>query len=428
MEGTAPVNPEKSSRKPEESSPKLENATPQPGTAVHKLDKSNASKAALFNRSRIHTLPLSSRVNKLELQRDTVNPDTYAGPPLSAQAAEDARRAAREILAARAAGIPVILAFGAHSIKNGLARVLIRLLRGGFVTHFATNGAGIIHDWEFAYQGRTGEDVRRYVAEGQFGIWEETGSYLNLALAVGAWRDLGYGEAVGAMVAEGGLVIPSVTELRAAMEAGAKADADIGSIEKAAAAADLLALVKTFKLPAGTLRIDHPNADSCLAAVARAEGVPFTCHPMIGHDIIYTHPMSRGAPIGRTADRDFLSFAQSVSNLEGGVYLSVGSAVMSPMIFEKALSMARNVLRPSGPNSGGQKPHDPVRTIENFSIYVVDLAKSTWDWTKDGEPPQDDPAYYLRFCKTFSRMGGRMSYTSADNRSWLVALLKELEA
>ena len=381
--------------------------------------EAEASPHILFDRSVIHTLPLVDRVNKLDIQRDTVNPDTYDGAPLSAEAAEDARRAAREILAARAAGIPVIMAFGAHSIKNGLAQVLIRLLRGGFVTHFATNGAGIIHDWEFAFQGRTGEDVRRYVSEGQFGIWEETGSFLNLALAVGAWRGLGYGEAVGAMVAEGGLVIPGEAELRAAIEAGSQAAAGIRIIETAAAAADLLALVRTFNLPAGLLRIDHPNAASCLSAVAWSEGVPFTCHPMIGHDIIYTHPMNRGAPIGRTADRDFLSFAASVSQLEGGVYLSVGSAVMSPMIFEKALSMARNVLR-THPDSSA--------VIEDFSIHVVDLAKSAWDWTRDGEPPQDDPAYYLRFCKTFSRMGGRMSYTSADNRSWLVALLSALEA
>jgi len=381
--------------------------------------KAGATTRSLFDRSLIHTLPLVDRVNKLDIQRDTVNPDSYAGPPLSSEAAEDARRAAREILAARAAGRQVIMAFGAHSIKNGLATVLIRLLRGGYVSHFATNGAGIIHDWEFAYQGRTGEDVRRYVAEGQFGIWEETGSFLNLALAVGAWRGLGYGEAVGAMVAEGGLIIPGEVELRAAMEAGARMDATTQCIETAAAAADLLALVRDFRLPAGLLRIDHPNAASCLSAVAWSEGVPFTCHPMIGHDIIYTHPMNRAAPIGRTADRDFLSFAESVSRLEGGVYLSVGSAVMSPMIFEKALSMARNVLRTQPGNSG---------VIEDFSIHVVDLAKSAWDWTRDGEPPQDDPAYYLRFCKTFSRMGGRMSYTSADNRSWLVALLKALEA
>jgi hypothetical protein len=136
---------------------------------------------------------------------------------------------------------------------------------------------------------------------------------------------------------------------------------------------------------------------------------------MFGHDIIYTHPMSCGAAIGRAAERDFLAFAHTISQLQGGVYLSVGSAVMSPMIFEKALSMARNLARQEG------------RAIDDFSLYVSDLAKSTWNWQRDGEPPQDNPAYYLRFCKTFSRMGGRLAYTSCDNRDYLVALLRELE-
>jgi hypothetical protein len=317
-----------------------------------------------------------------------------------------------------------MLAFGAHSIKNGLSATMIRLMRGGFVTHFATNGAGIIHDWEFAFQGHTGEDVRRYVAEGRFGIWEETGRYLNLALAIGAFRGLGYGESVGSMILDDGLEFPAGRQLLEAIRAGAEPEADEGTLGKAAAAADLRALGLALERAASEssirdglfIRIPHPWKDYSLAAAARSEGVPFTCHPMFGHDIIYTHPANRGAPIGRTAERDFLSFVDSVSKLEGGVYLSLGSAVMSPMIFEKALSMARNVSLPAG------------RSITDFSIHVVDLARSSWDWKGAGEPPQDDPAYYLRFNKTFSRMGGRMSYASADNRAWLSALARELGA
>ncbi len=369
----------------------------------------------LFDRTRIRVKPLAQRVNKLDIERDAVDPSTYEGS-LSEAAEADARTAAREAREARAVGAPVILAFGAHSIKNGLSRLMIRLLEGGRVTHFATNGAGIIHDWEFAFQGRSGEDVRRYVAEGQFGIWEETGSYLNLALAVGAWRGLGYGESVGALVAEGGLPIPSDSELADEILAGAAGDAEEAVLTRAAGAADLRALLRAHPLPAGFLRVEHPWARYSLAAAAYRAKVPFTCHPMFGHDIIYTHPSARGAPIGRAAEPDFLSFADSVSRLEGGVYLSVGSAVMSPMIFEKALSMARNAARTEN------------RRIEDFSIHVVDLAESRWDWQADGEPPQDNPAYYLRFCKTFSRMGGRMTYASADNRAWLAAFLRELEA
>lgn len=377
----------------------------------------------LFDRDSIRTLPLSGRVNKLDIERDVVDIDRYAAT-LPPEAAEDVAIAAEDIRLARQRGAPVILAFGAHSIKNGLSATMIRLMRGGFVTHFATNGAGIIHDWEFAFQGHTGEDVRRYVAEGQFGIWEETGRYLNLALAIGAFRGLGYGEAIGSMVLDDGLEFPAGRQLFEAIRAGAGPEADEAALDKAAAAADLralgLALERAGSDPAirdgGFMRIPHPWKKFSLAAATRGAGVPFTCHPMFGHDIIYTHPANRGAPIGRTAERDFLSFVDSVSRLAGGVYLSLGSAVMSPMIFEKALSMARNVALPAG------------RSLDDFSIHVVDLARSSWDWTRSGEPPQDDPAYYLRFNKTFSRMGGRMSYASADNRAWLSALARELGA
>jgi len=378
-----------------------------------------------FDRNRISVRPLAERKNKLDIQRDRIDPEAFQ-PELSAAAAESVCRAAAEIRAARAKGAPVILAFGAHAIKNGLSRVMIRFMEGGWVTHFATNGAGVIHDWEFAYQGRSGEDVKRYVSEGQFGIWEETGAFLNLAIAVGAYRGLGYGEAVGALVADDGILIPGFEELAAAIRAGAEQACGLGTgragsaedavLARAAAAADLAALISRFDVPPGFLRIEHPYKAYGLQAAAYTAHVPFTAHPMFGHDIIYTHPMNRGAAIGRAADPDFLSFTESVSRLEGGVYLSVGSAVMSPMIFEKALSMSRNQARKQG------------SVIEDFSLYVVDLAKSSWDWTHDGEPPPDNPAYYLRFCKTFSRMGGRMTYASADNRSFLVALLRALES
>ncbi len=368
----------------------------------------------LFDRSRIQVKPLSERINKLDIQSISIDPYSYSGP-ISLEAERDAACAAQEALQARERGASVILAFGAHSIKNGLSRLLIELLKKGYVTHFATNGAGIIHDWEFAFQGHSGEDVKRYVSEGQFGIWEETGTFLNLALAVGAYRGLGYGESVGSLIAEQGLDIPSEKELGEAIRLGSLEEVDEAVFQRAAAAADLRALFLQFPVKQGFLNVAHPYSQFSLSAASWKAHVPFTCHPMLGHDIIYTHPMNRGAPIGRTAELDFLSFVDSVSNLERGVYLSVGSAVMSPMIFEKALSMARNVARSKG------------ERIEDFSIHVVDLAESLWDWTRDGEPPQDNPAYYLRFCKTFSRMGGRMTYTPADNRAWLTAFLRNLE-
>ncbi|MFP6616312.1 MAG: hypothetical protein VCB26_07905, partial [Candidatus Hydrogenedentota bacterium] len=142
--------------------------------------------------------------------------------------------------------------------------------------------------------------------------------------------------------------------------------------------------------------------------------IPFTGHPMFGHDIHYTHPLNSGAAVGRTAEFDFLRYVDSVANLEGGAYISIGSAVMSPMVFEKSLSMARNVALQNN------------QTIDNQLMVVVDLAKSHWDWTQ-GEPPEDNPDYYMRYNKTFSRMGGTLHYLSADNRDFLLTLLHTLE-
>ncbi len=367
-----------------------------------------------FDRRAVKSRPLAERDSLLDIEGIVVDPATWK-IVLSDEARDDVGSAATEILASRARGAPVILAFGAHAIKNGLSNILITLMKRGFVTHFATNGAGVIHDWEFASTGRSSEDVRRNLAEGRFGTWEETGAFINLALALGAWKGQGYGESVGAMIVDGGLRIPDDDTLCAGAAPAWASDASIAELEGAAAAADLRALLREAGIKPGFLAIDHPHARFSLAAAARRADLPFTCHPMFGHDIIYTHPLNRGAAIGRTAERDFLSFVDSVSHLEGGVYLSLGSAVMSPMIFEKALSMARNAALGAG------------RRIEDFDIHVVDLATSAWDWKGGGEPPRDDPAYYLRYCKTFSRAGARMRYASADNRSWLAALLLELE-
>jgi hypothetical protein len=130
---------------------------------------------------------------------------------------------------------------------------------------------------------------------------------------------------------------------------------------------------------------------------------------MIGHDIIYTHPANDCAAVGRTAGRDLLTFAEAISRIDRGVYLSIGSAIMSPMIFEKSMAMAQNLALQEG------------KSITDHTIIVVDLMKSKWDWTQ-GEPPEDSSAYYLRFLKSFARMGGTMRYISADNRSFLARL------
>jgi hypothetical protein len=361
-----------------------------------------------LDRRKLLLKPLAARKDKVSFPRGAVSPDAVPAP-LPGNGAETLGEAVARIRAARAAGKPVMCAFGAHTIKNGLGPVLARLLELGWITHLATNGAGIIHDWELAWQGSTSEDVRENVVRGEFGTWEETGRFINLALLVGAWQCMGYGQSVGALIAEQGLDIPSAAELRSAAARLADEDPD-----RAAAALDLLAAVRAFSLPAGRMAVPHAFGQYSAQAAAYRRGVPFTGHPMIGHDIIYTHPMNSGAAIGRTALRDFLVYAEAVSRLDGGVYLSVGSAVMSPMVFEKSLSMAQNLALQDG------------RSIDNHHIVVVDIAASTWDWIKDGEPPMDNPAYYLRYCKTFSRMGGTMRYLQADNRDFFLSLLHSL--
>ncbi len=382
-----------------------------------------------LSRDELDILPLSARVNKLDIERDVIDPATFP-VELSDEAWKDVETTAQEIKRAKGLGASRMLTYGAHSIKNGLGLVLARLVEGGWISHLTTNGAGVIHDWEFAFQGFSGEDVHRYTNEGQFGIWNETGKYINLSIVVGAYRGLGYGESVGEMIVNEGIEIPTDEELCEAIQLGANCaispnadepllDSSPASpaevLNRAAAAADLLRMKRRFALPDGKLSIPHPKREYSIAYRSRKANIPFCCCPMIGCDIIYTHPSNNCAAIGRAAQRDFLHYAHSVSLLEGGVYLSVGSAVLSPMIFEKSLSMSRNLLRKQN------------RSIKDFSIHVVDLAKSAWDWTNNGEPPMNDPAYYLRYCKTFSRMGGRMTYCSADNRSWFVALLNTLE-
>jgi len=361
-----------------------------------------------FDRRSIRFRPLADRKNKVLIPRDLVRPEA-AGRALPPEAAGTLREAAVRIRAARAEGKSVICAFGAHAIKNGLGPVLTALMSRGWLTHVATNGAGIIHDWEIAFQGKTSEDVRANVAHGEFGMWEETGRYINLGLLVGAYEGMGYGQSIGALIANEGLAIPDVEELCRSAERLLQEDPD-----RAAAAADLLGVLIAAGIPAGFLKIPHPFRQWSVQGAALGLGLPFTGHPSVGHDTIYAHPWNSGAAVGRTGARDFLAFASSVSRLEGGVYLSVGSAVMSPMIFEKALSMAQNVALQRG---------EPIR---NHYILVVDIAKAPWDWLRDGEPPADNPAYYLRYCKTFARMGGTMRYLTADNRDFFLALLHEL--
>jgi len=361
-----------------------------------------------FDREQLNIKKLAERNNKVNIEINNV-PVTQKPLNISEEDQMLIEKTANRIRSAREKNRSVMLAFGAHTIKNGMGPTLIALMEKGWLTHLATNGAGIIHDWEFAFQGKSSEDVRENVDKGQFGIWEETGFYINLALIIGAYEGLGYGESIGKMIFQEGLKIPEIKELNDVAIKNISSKPDL-----AASAIDLSGVIQNFRLRAGFMQIPHPYKKYSVQANAFRLGIPFTGHPMIGHDIIYSHPVNSGAAVGRTALIDFLGYAKSVSNLDYGVYMSVGSAVMSPMIFEKSLAMAQNIKI---------KEH---QHIDNHYMLIVDLARSQWDWQKDGEPPDDSPEYYLRFCKTFHRMGGEMHYLTADNRDFLLAIYQKL--
>ena len=361
-----------------------------------------------LDRDRLSVKKLVDRKNKVYIEKDHV-PVTQKPAHLSELGVSLIEKTVVRIRMAREGGRSRMLTFGAHTIKNGMAPTLIALMEEGWVTHLSTNGAGIIHDWEFAFQGKSSEDVRENVELGQFGIWDHTGFNINLALIVGAYQGLGYGESVGKMISLEGLEIPEISTLHQEV-----INLLATNPEQAAAAADFAGVIQKFKIKSGFMSIPHPYKRYSVQARAFELGIPFTGHPMFGCDIIYNHPMNHGAAIGRVAQNDFLSFAKSVSNLDYGVYMSIGSAVMSPMIFEKALSMSQNLIMQEGGH------------IDNHYMLIVDLAKSEWDWNKDGEPPMDNPGYYLRYCKTFNRMGGEMHYLTADNRDFLLAIYQKL--
>ena len=357
---------------------------------------------------RIEIRPLKERRSKYRIDDIRVDPD--APPPDPGPMAAKVRLIAARIRKARERGAAVVLAFGAHLVKNGLGPLVTRLAEAGWITHLATNGAAAIHDWEYAFHGRSEEDVRANVARGCFGTWDETGRYIHLALLAGAVQGRGYGESLGKFIREDGCLVPGREELASGLEAWCRSPADDALMP---ARAELLQTLVRFDLPSGFLDVAHPHKDFSLTAAAYRLRLPLTVHPGIGYDIIANHPLFNGAVLGRGAGSDYRVFAESVGRLEGGVLLSVGSAVMAPQIFEKALSIANNLRR--------QRGRPPLRPF----IAVNDLAPVSWDWS-GGEPPKDDPAYYLRFCKSFSRMGGKMVYAGGDNRVFLHNLYGEL--
>jgi hypothetical protein len=357
---------------------------------------------------KVKVYPLADRRSLSSIERLLIDPDTLPGEcgPINDAAIQ---AAVEKISAARQRQASVMLIYGAHLIKNGAHRIVNRLIERGWVTHLATNGAGTIHDWELAFLGRTEESVRDNVATGSFGTWDETGRNIHLALLAGALRSEGYGRSLGRLISENGVTLPST-------EALTKLLREEPAHPLAPARADLLQSMLAHKLPDGRIEVKHPFQESSILGQAFRHNVPLTVHPGIGYDIFSTHPIFNGAVIGRAAAVDFALFGRAVEGLDEGVVLSVGSAIMAPQVFEKSLSTVNNLrlqaMRP---------------IVHGHTIYVVDIQDGgRWDWSH-GEPPKDNPAYYLRFCKTFARMGGTMKYVQCDNVAFLHHLLKRLE-
>ncbi len=364
-----------------------------------------------FDREKIGFGPLAGRRGAVDItQRRIVPTDTAASlPPLSEDAMRVISRTARDILEAKEKGASRILTFGTYLIENGLGALVGDMARRGWLTHLATTGTPIVDDWEFAFHGTGCEDSREELPHGKFGMWRETGFYINLAILVGAWNGEGLGEAVGKMIGREEIRVPDRETLLRDMRSA-------GNPDKAAAAADLLDKIERYGIREGSIRIRAPFRQYSLQYLAYLAEIPFTVHPMFGLDVLFMHPVNSFAAVGHCAESDFLRFVASVDNMEDGIYLSVGSSIASPMIYEKALSMSQNVRIPAG------------RRMERHKIVVVDLAESKWDWLACGEPPEDRPEYYLRYCKSFSRAKAMsMYYVSADNRDFFLHLYRELD-
>ena len=264
----------------------------------------------LFDRSRLELKPLRERIHDLDLSvmKPAVSDNGYRHPTIDILA--------ERIKKAREAGADVTMMLGGHVIRSGVAPCMIAMMESGLITHFAMNGAAAIHDFEFALAGATTESVAKYISEGQFGLWQETGWY-NDAVNEGVKLGLGFGESLGRYIEEHDF------------------------------------LYKQYSL---------------LAAGYRNQ-VPVTVHVGVGCDIVHEHPNADGASIGEATYRDFLIYTRCIEKLENGVFLDFGSAVIGPEVYLKAVSMARNVAL----REGRQIAHFTTAVFDLLPLEGMDL-------------------------------------------------------
>lgn len=312
----------------------------------------------LFDRSRLRLKPLAERVHDMTLA--DVLPLDAPVPPFDDRNLD---QVAERVAQTHRVGDQVILMMGAHVIKRGLSRFVIDLIERGMITHVGMNGAGPIHDFELALIGATTESVARYIQEGQFGLWEESGR-LNEAIQQGAHDGLGLGEAVGRMIEEE----------------------------------------------------QFPHRDVSILAAGYRLQVPVTAHVGIGYDIIHEHPNCDGAALGETSYRDFLILAHSVSKLEGGVLLNFGTAVMGPEVSLKALAMARNVAHQEGQR---------INRFTTAVFDLVALDPDYHHEAPKSDPSYYFRPYKTILVRTVQD-GGESFYIRGDHRATLVNLHRQV--
>jgi hypothetical protein len=266
---------------------------------------------------------------------------------------------AERIRKAKESGSAIVIACGGHVVKQGLNPLLISLMEKGFISHLAVNGSVAIHDFELALIGASTESVARYVRTGEFGLWRETGR-INDAVSRGYKEGLGFGDSVGNMIE----------------------------------------------------REKFPFRQTSLLAAGVRFRIPVTVHIGIGCDIVHEHPNFDGAAAGGASYRDFLILAETLTRLQGGVFLNIGTSVMGPEVYLKALTMARNAAHRSG------------RKIDQFTTAVFDLIALGEDL--HAEAPKTDPRYYFRPYKTILVRtvadGGESFYIQGEHRRTIPAL------
>jgi hypothetical protein len=312
----------------------------------------------IFDTSKLVIKPLSERIHDVDLMEVLLTVDSTT-PTLDN---DNTRAVACAMVQAKQANATTMLMYGAHVIRSGCSPYMIELMNRGLVKHFATNGAGSIHDFEFSLIGKTCESVAKYISEGQFGLWHETG-IMNDILKGGVADGLGAGEAIGRYIWEN----------------------------------------------------DLPYKEHSVLANAYHLGVPCTVHIGIGNDILHEHPNANGAVIGEASYRDFLIYVQSLTNLEKGLFLNIGSAVTGPEVYLKALAMARNVAMQRG------------ESIRHFTTAVLDVQPMPEE-SFSVAPPKTDPRYYFRPWKTILARtvadGGRSHYIQGLHKDTLTSIAK----